>query len=245
MLESVIWRRAVGGRTPPGIRRPSGVAGSPGFAPMPLTPLQKEGPGPVGRPPQRGEPFRRRGGAQRRRIGPLLARLRHLPRTGRGSNPCEQPGCGGLRAGGFTVETLSRENEWEKLCTFRKAKVSRGKESVEIDWAADSAFRFFPIEQDPQFGWRLHLFDLATNKALTLSARTETRDYVDILELAPAVSARCHLLGGLRQGSGVHPAFPAEDDAAICARGPRQAGGNPGPGTRSGHPQKHVDRHQR
>jgi hypothetical protein len=54
---------------------------------------------------------------------------------------------------------------------------------VEIDWAADSAFRFFPIEQDPQFGWRLHLFDLATNKALTLSARTETRDYVDILEL--------------------------------------------------------------
>jgi hypothetical protein len=49
-----------------------------------------------------------------------------------------------LRAAGFTVETLSRENEWEKTCTFRKAKVSRGKESVEIDWAADSAFRFFP-----------------------------------------------------------------------------------------------------
>jgi len=88
-----------------------------------------------------------------------------------------------LRAAGFTVQTLSREGEWEKTCTFRKAKVSRGKESVEIDWAADSAFRFFPIEQDPQFGWRLHLFDLATNKALTLSARTETRDYVDILEL--------------------------------------------------------------
>ena len=32
-------------------------------------------------------------------------------------------------------------------------------------------------------GWRLHLFDIATNKALTLSARTETRDYVDIVEL--------------------------------------------------------------
>ncbi len=88
-----------------------------------------------------------------------------------------------LRAAGFTVETLSRENEWEKASTFRKAKVTRGSESVEIDWAADSAFRFFPIEQDPQFGWRLHLFDVATNKALALSARTETRDYVDILEL--------------------------------------------------------------
>jgi hypothetical protein len=57
------------------------------------------------------------------------------------------------------------------------------KEAVDIDWAADSAFRFFPIERDPQLGWRLHLFDVATNKALTLSARTETRDYVDIVEL--------------------------------------------------------------
>src|SRR5207237_5802518 len=53
----------------------------------------------------------------------------------------------------------------------------------EIDWAADSAFRFFPIERDPNLGWRLHLFDIATNKALALSARTETRDYVDIVEL--------------------------------------------------------------
>src|SRR5437867_12725826 len=52
-----------------------------------------------------------------------------------------------------------------------------------IDWAADSAFRFFPIERDPMLGWRLHLFDMATNKALGLSARTETRDCVDIVEL--------------------------------------------------------------
>lgn len=36
---------------------------------------------------------------------------------------------------------------------------------------------------DPLLGWRLHLFDIATNKALALSARTETRDYIDILEL--------------------------------------------------------------
>jgi len=88
-----------------------------------------------------------------------------------------------LRAAGFEVQTISREGEWDRECSFRKARVMRASESVEIDWAADSAFRFFPIERDPQLGWRLHLFDLATNKALTLSARTETRDYVDILEL--------------------------------------------------------------
>ncbi len=88
-----------------------------------------------------------------------------------------------LRRAGFSVETPSRYGEWEKESTFRKAKVSRGAEMVEIDWAADSAFRFFPIERDPLLGWRLHLFDMATNKALALSARTETRDYVDIVEL--------------------------------------------------------------
>lgn len=88
-----------------------------------------------------------------------------------------------LRQAGFEVETPSRHGEWEKEATFRKAKVSRGSANVEIDWAADSAFRFFPIERDKRLGWRLHLFDVATNKALALSARTETRDYVDIVEL--------------------------------------------------------------
>ena len=81
------------------------------------------------------------------------------------------------------METLSRYGEWEKESTFRKAKITRRNEVLEIDWAADSAFRFFPIERDPLLGWRLHLFDIATNKALVLSARTETRDYVDIVKL--------------------------------------------------------------
>lgn len=88
-----------------------------------------------------------------------------------------------LREAGFEVETLARRDEWERESTFRKARVRRGGETVEIDWAADSAFRFFPIERDNLLGWRLHRFDVATNKALTLSARTETRDYVDIVEL--------------------------------------------------------------
>ncbi len=88
-----------------------------------------------------------------------------------------------LRAAGLTVETPSRYGEWEKEATFRKARVSQAGQTLEIDWAADSAFRFFPIERDQLLGWRLHLFDVATNKALALSARTETRDYVDIVEL--------------------------------------------------------------
>ena len=85
---------------------------------------------------------------------------------------------------GFAVERESRLGEWERDTTFRRARVrAPSGEVLEIDWAADSAFRFFPIERDPLLGWRLHLFDAACNKALTLASRTETRDYIDILEL--------------------------------------------------------------
>lgn len=85
-----------------------------------------------------------------------------------------------LRAAGFLIQPT---RPWDVPTGFRKARISRAAEQVEVDWAADSAFRFFPIERDPQLGWRLHLFDVATNKALTLAARSETRDYVDIVEL--------------------------------------------------------------
>ena len=85
-----------------------------------------------------------------------------------------------LLTAGYSVERLY---VWEKPTSFRKAVVSRGGETVEIDWSADSAFRFFPVERDPVLGWRLHLFDMAANKALALCARSETRDYVDIVEL--------------------------------------------------------------
>jgi hypothetical protein len=87
-----------------------------------------------------------------------------------------------LRSFGFNVETVSRYGEWEKEASFRSAKITNATETVEIDWAADSAFRFFPIERDSMLGWRLHFFDAAINKALALAARTETRDYLDILE---------------------------------------------------------------
>jgi hypothetical protein len=88
-----------------------------------------------------------------------------------------------LESAGFDVRKVGRDDEWSKLVSFRKAYVSRGDEKVELDWAHDSAFRFFPIVPDDLLGWRLHLFDMATNKALALSARMETRDYVDMVEL--------------------------------------------------------------
>ena len=66
---------------------------------------------------------------------------------------------------------------------FQRAMVSRGAEHLRLEWVQDSAFRFFPAQQDDQFGWRLHLADLATNKILALAGRWEARDFVDALYL--------------------------------------------------------------
>jgi hypothetical protein len=62
-----------------------------------------------------------------------------------------------------------------------RAIVSRGDDSVRLDWTNDSAFRFFPVQKDADFGYCLHKADLATNKVLALASRNEIRDFLDIL----------------------------------------------------------------
>ena len=69
-----------------------------------------------------------------------------------------------LQSAGYEVHQTG--GDWKNPASFRKAKLIHAEEQLEIDWAADCAFRFFPIEPDPVLGWRLHLFDMATNKAL-------------------------------------------------------------------------------
>ena len=45
----------------------------------------------------------------------------------------------------------------------------------------DSDYRFFPAVADAVFGYRLHVADLATNKALAAAGRREPRDVLDLL----------------------------------------------------------------
>jgi len=45
----------------------------------------------------------------------------------------------------------------------------------------DSDFRFFPTLKDSLFGYRLHVADLATNRALAAAGRREPRDVLDLL----------------------------------------------------------------
>ena len=55
------------------------------------------------------------------------------------------------------------------------------EDRLRLDWATDSAFRFFPVLPDEEFGYCLHQADLATNKVLALAGRSEVRDFLDTL----------------------------------------------------------------
>lgn len=66
--------------------------------------------------------------------------------------------------------------------SFVEAQVLEGKDTVLLQWARDSAFRFFPLVEDDLLGLTLHPLDLAANKVLALAGRLEPRDWVDLVE---------------------------------------------------------------
>jgi hypothetical protein len=74
--------------------------------------------------------------------------------------------------------------EWaDQQEMFRRAVVSKAGQSTKLEWAYDSAFRFFPVQADVEIGFVLHPLDGATNKVLALAGRGELRDYLDVLFL--------------------------------------------------------------
>jgi hypothetical protein len=82
-----------------------------------------------------------------------------------------------LTKAGYAVEWILRTG------TFHRAVVTLRGQQVKVEWAQDSAFRFFPVQKDAFCGYRLHDADAATNKILALASRSEIRDFVDVLHL--------------------------------------------------------------
>ncbi len=81
-----------------------------------------------------------------------------------------------LDEAGFRVETV------RELPAFVEARVSDATATVLVQWARDSAFRFFPLIEHDIFGLTLHPLDLATNKLLAIVGRREARDWIDIVQ---------------------------------------------------------------
>jgi len=87
-------------------------------------------------------------------------------------------------ADAFALTKNGFEVVWDlRRPAFYRARAIKGDQSVRLDWAIDSAFRFFPIAPDKELGYRLHLADVAMNKVLALAGRSEARDFVDLLYL--------------------------------------------------------------
>ena len=82
-----------------------------------------------------------------------------------------------LEAHGYSLEWTDTQD------LFRRAMVSKDGQVTKMEWACDSAFRFFPVQPDPELGFVLHPLDGATNKVLALAGRGELRDYLDVLFL--------------------------------------------------------------
>jgi hypothetical protein len=86
-----------------------------------------------------------------------------------------------LREAGLRVETTARGNSF-----VDGAVVDAKGDTTRIQWARDSAVRFFPAIKDRTFGYRLHDLDLAVNKVLAMAGRREPRDYYDVIKLHEA-----------------------------------------------------------
>lgn len=100
--------------------------------------------------------------------------------------------------------------------SFIEADIQKRDCTVLIQWCRDSAFRFFPLIENPVLGLTLHPFDLATNKILAMSGRLEPRDWIDSIECSREVQ-QLGLLAWAASGKdpGINPNMLLEDASRL------------------------------
>ncbi|MCB0332584.1 MAG: hypothetical protein KDD55_03740 [Bdellovibrionales bacterium] len=81
-----------------------------------------------------------------------------------------------LESAGFLIQVVLDQP------SFCRAIISKEEQSVKLEWVRDTAFRFFPVVEDDELGYRLHDVDLMVNKCLALANRIEVRDIVDLIQ---------------------------------------------------------------
>lgn len=80
-----------------------------------------------------------------------------------------------LEAAGFAVHPRQSYSGFRD-CIVAKPMIG----TTVLQWTVALAREFYEPVPDPQFGHRLHLADLAINKALAAASRMEMRDFVDL-----------------------------------------------------------------
>ena len=100
---------------------------------------------------------------------------------------------------GLKIEwEYQREGMW-------RGHVIGGEHPLKLEWAHDSAYRFFPAQRDPDFGFVLHPADLATNKVLALAGRKVVRDVVDLVALDEHVPIAAAIIAAPAKDPGYTP----------------------------------------
>ena len=89
---------------------------------------------------------------------------------------------GVLQQNGFSVNTLISQPSFVRV-VVSAGRANSDNQSLKLEWVRDTAFRFFPVIEDADLGFRLHDVDLAVNKCLALANRSEVRDIIDLLQL--------------------------------------------------------------
>ena len=82
-----------------------------------------------------------------------------------------------LEQAGYAVRWL------RQFSAIHSAEISKDGESTKLEWVSDSDFRYFPAVPDPDFGYVLHVVDLAMNKVMAAVGRREPRDLVDLMRI--------------------------------------------------------------
>lgn len=107
-----------------------------------------------------------------------------------------------LKKEGYEVRTLFSNP------SFCRAVVKKTGQETKLEWVYDSAFRFFPVEKDPELGFRLNYWDAATNKVLAGVGRGVIRDYVDLIHLdVSALSLGALIWAAAGKDPGLNPHF--------------------------------------
>ena len=90
------------------------------------------------------------------------------------------------------------------------AEVSNASEPFRLEWARDSAYRFFPAQRDPDFGYVLHPADLMINKVITAASRREPRDLIDIQTLSKTLPVPAAIVAASAKDQGMTPGIVCE-----------------------------------
>jgi hypothetical protein len=85
-----------------------------------------------------------------------------------------------LKAAGLEVaDGVSYEGLVEVVVSQADESATSGG-VTKLQWVESGSWNFFSPVPDPDFGWRLHMADLAVNKVLAAGGRKQVRDYVDM-----------------------------------------------------------------